>query len=655
MGLLAPAFLLGLLGIALPLWLHRLQTQSSERQPFGSAMLLETTEQRVHVQRKLKYLLLLALRIALLCLLALGFAQPFLSNDRLAGADAAAGTQLIVIDTSASMQRAGALEQAQSLANDILDVAPAGSVLQLVAAADEIRPMAEMSTDAAAQRDALRSLRAGWGRLDFGELSTAVDALATELPAPVRLHLVSDLQQSAMPARFADLAMQHVASFTAHRVLPRVAGDMHDARIESLREHAGVVDVSVGNAAGRTLTLWLNDELVGSHDIESDELLHFDAVAAIDGENRLEARFSDADYYAADDRRFAAFARGRQQAVPVLTADTHALPFTYLSTALNAGSDVEFRAEPMPATAFDPRLLSRFRFAIVDDLGALSAAQEAALDTWLDNGGALLAFAGRRSTARETLPLTGHRIAGAQLSAREALAVGRVDTRHPVLAATDGWFVPKFSDALPLQLRADDEILVALENDTALLIETRHGNGKVLLLSAGLENLGNDFPIRPVFVGFMLEAARYLSGTAGITRQYVAGERLRLPDGGQVLDPRGDALLSLQGTTAAQSVRLAEPGVYQVLSPGLDYLAAVNPDVRESRFETLSDELLADWAGLMRGGDSAEGSAADDAAAGIIELWPWALLLLVMIIIAESLLADLLVGPQQRQLQGASA
>ena len=76
MSFLAPLFLLGALAIAVPFWLHRLQIQSSNRKPFSSAMLLETTEQQVHVQKKLKYLALLALRAALLALIALAFAKP---------------------------------------------------------------------------------------------------------------------------------------------------------------------------------------------------------------------------------------------------------------------------------------------------------------------------------------------------------------------------------------------------------------------------------------------------------------------------------------------------------------------------------------------------------------------------------------------------
>ncbi|MDH3267150.1 MAG: BatA domain-containing protein, partial [Gammaproteobacteria bacterium] len=66
MSFLAPLFLLGIAAVALPFWLHRLQTQSSDRQPFSSAMLLQTTDRQVHVRKQLKYLALLALRVAML-------------------------------------------------------------------------------------------------------------------------------------------------------------------------------------------------------------------------------------------------------------------------------------------------------------------------------------------------------------------------------------------------------------------------------------------------------------------------------------------------------------------------------------------------------------------------------------------------------------
>ena len=46
MTLLAPAFLLGLLAIGVPLWLHRLSSENPNRQPFSSVMFLEPGEPR---------------------------------------------------------------------------------------------------------------------------------------------------------------------------------------------------------------------------------------------------------------------------------------------------------------------------------------------------------------------------------------------------------------------------------------------------------------------------------------------------------------------------------------------------------------------------------------------------------------------------------
>ena len=76
MSLLAPAFLVGLLAIGLPLWLHRLSSDNPNKQRFSSLMFLEPGEPRRVLAKKLQYLLLLALRIGVLVLLALAFTEP---------------------------------------------------------------------------------------------------------------------------------------------------------------------------------------------------------------------------------------------------------------------------------------------------------------------------------------------------------------------------------------------------------------------------------------------------------------------------------------------------------------------------------------------------------------------------------------------------
>ena len=58
MTLLAPLFLLGLASIALPIWLHRMSTQSPKRERFSSAMLLEESTQQTYISKQLQYILL---------------------------------------------------------------------------------------------------------------------------------------------------------------------------------------------------------------------------------------------------------------------------------------------------------------------------------------------------------------------------------------------------------------------------------------------------------------------------------------------------------------------------------------------------------------------------------------------------------------------
>ena len=78
MGLLAPWFLAGVAAVGLPIYLHLLRRHSTTPRPFSSLMFFEPRTQSSIKHRRLRYLLLLSLRMALLVLLALAFANPFI-------------------------------------------------------------------------------------------------------------------------------------------------------------------------------------------------------------------------------------------------------------------------------------------------------------------------------------------------------------------------------------------------------------------------------------------------------------------------------------------------------------------------------------------------------------------------------------------------
>src|SRR5262245_50397803 len=116
---LAPAFLLGLLAIGLPIWLHRVAKANPTLHPFASLMFLEPSETQKTAKRTLHYWLLLAMRILLLIALALAFAGPLLS-ERIATQASAAQLHAIVIDASLSMQHGDRWQRALAEAEKIL-------------------------------------------------------------------------------------------------------------------------------------------------------------------------------------------------------------------------------------------------------------------------------------------------------------------------------------------------------------------------------------------------------------------------------------------------------------------------------------------------------------------------------------------------------
>src|ERR1700681_2651962 len=111
MGLLAPWFLAGVAAVAVPIYLHLLKRHSTTPRPFSSLMFFEPRTQSSIKYRRLRYLLLLSLRMALLVLLALAFANPFIMRP--SARTPSGRLVLIVIDDSFSMHEGTRMNDAR--------------------------------------------------------------------------------------------------------------------------------------------------------------------------------------------------------------------------------------------------------------------------------------------------------------------------------------------------------------------------------------------------------------------------------------------------------------------------------------------------------------------------------------------------------------
>jgi hypothetical protein len=667
MSLVAPLFLLGLLALGLPLWLHRLQTHNPERVPISSAMLLQQSEKRLRVQKRLRFLLLLALRLALLALLALAFAQPLWRLAVGVRLFQNAREHLIVIDTSLSMGATGRFEQARATAQKIIAAMPGGDRAQIATAGATMTLLAVgergASGDKAALLRALDELQPGAGRLEYAMAIGAVDALVGEGTLPVVVHLISDFQATGMSPRFADLLPHSERGRSIELQLHPVAQSTEaNWSVAGLQQVGTAIEVTVRGhatpAASLSVVLEVNGAARGEQRLNvpaaGEAVYHFAAVALNAGENRVTARLMTPDALLADNQFYRTLQGGGPQSVPLLTTDTRASAATFVSAAL-AVSAARFRAAPTRLSDFDARTLERFRWVAVDDIGAVDSKLAAALKSYLDTGGAVLAASGARAAALQSLPVGNWKVTGVSVRTADPLTIGRVDGAHAVLANTSGWQNLSVARMLKLQTTPDDRVLVATEDGAPLLIERRFGQGRLLLLTTSLDNSWSDLPVQPVFVSFMAEAANWLAGAEAYGSSQIAGGTLPLASEGaavgQVIDPDGKELLSLAATRNAQSVRLARAGFYQVITPARETLVAVNIDQRESSLSSIEAGALDAWRKAAAAAQAVAPTGASAQAAGnSLPLARRLLALLVVLIIVESLAGNWLLQRNSRVL-----
>jgi hypothetical protein len=607
---LAPAFLVGLLAIGLPLWLHRFARRTDERRPFASLMLIEPAVVRRSRHHELRYWLLLLLRIALLAALAIAFAGPLLPRRPDAAATREAQLHLIAMDVSLSMRRGDSWARAQARAGEIIDALRGSDRGVLIAADHRIRVLQEavFASDAGALRAALGTLAPGASRLDYGSLMAAASSLASGAGQPVVLHVVTDLQASASPARFADLQPPPGVAVDIVDVGAAGGRNLRIADVAFAQAGAGAVDVRLEGdlpaGSARELELSVDGVVRGRRAIDPARAAPYSESFVIgdlsEGEHRLVATLSPGDDLAADDAHYALLRRVEPR-VLVVAASLQGDDASYLRAALGALEAPRFRVEVVDVTGLARRALTDYAAIVVADAGLLAAPAAEALRRHVSNGGALLLVLGERTLQLRSVPVGAETVTRGSGAARDAggARVGEVEQSHPVLREAGDWRVLRFFRHVPVTPRDGEQVLLRLDDGAPLLLEQRVGSGRVMTLASALDRGWNDLAIHPQFVRFIAEATAWLSGSRAEGVTATVGQVVTVNLGGragaQVFAPDGKRALMLEG--AAGELRLVpeQSGFYELRGGGRSEWIAVNTDPRESQLERLSPERLAQW------------------------------------------------------------
>ena len=685
MGFLAPWFLGGLVALGVPIFVHLLRRHVAVPRPVSSLMFFERGLQSSTRHHRLKHLLLFALRAALVLLIVLAFANPFV---RRVAANAKGRLLLIVLDDSFSMRAGTRFADAKQQALGILAAKPSSQMAQVMALGGQLQILTQPVSDQAQLRSALEGIQPGDGHTSFGELGRGIRALAESSHTGVDVHFYSDLQRSAMPANFADLVLPANATLALHAVANGTAAP--NWTIESVEapaelsdpkdpRHSRVRAVVAGfgtPAASKSVSLVVNGKTVAARKVDvpasGRATVEFAPLDVNYGFNRCEVRVDGGDALPADDASFFAVRRSDPERVLFVHARGDTRSAVYFGAALRAAAGSSFVLQSVAqeeSTDFDP---TRFAFVVLSDSVALPTIFEHALAQYVARGGNVLVALGTNAARHARIPVWDGTVTDAHDYARDggAATVGQVDFTHPALRDAQpgrdngGWAEVKVFYAAVVDPRGA-RVAARLSDGTPLVLDKQSGQGHIVLLTSGLENLTNDVPLHPVFVAFVDRGAHYLSGSEALSGSRLvdsfvqlrapadtAGQTAEQSASVEVIGPDGQRPLSLAESRTAQTLRLERAGFYQVrLANGRDMLIGVNPDRRESDLQPIAADVQKLWSGSA-GSGSAPAEAASSQGEGYrsVSLWWYVMLLALVVALAETAFASRYMGTQREEI-----
>jgi hypothetical protein len=275
---------------------------------------------------------------------------------------------------------------------------------------------------------------------------------------------------------------------------------------------------------------------------------------------------------------------------------------------------------------------------------------ENSLRAYVSSGGSLLIALGPLAASLTHVPVSNETIQGssyASLSGSRFETVAAADAEHPTLRRANKLDGVKFYQVIKVD-PGQSHVIARLTNQAPLLLEKQVGEGRVVLFTSTFDNIGNDLPLHASFVPFVEETARYLGGQQDRSTNVAVDSYIELRSAKErgsaidVTEPDGSHPLSLKDATTTQTFQVTREGFYEIhRANGRQEMVAVHADRRESDLTPIPQETLALWKNTGLGPDTpaADGSAPDTQARPW-SLWRYALLLVLITAIIESVFAS---------------
>ena len=665
MGFLSPWFLGGLAALGLPVYIHLLRQYKQTPLPFSSLMFFERRTQSSIKHRRLKYLLLFALRCLFVLLLVLAFARPFVKSS--VAASLTSGKRVIIaLDNSFSMRQGDHFAQAKKdalAAVSSLGEADRGQVVTFGGAA---KLVSDMTGDRQALRGAIEGIEVGDDASSYSELARVLRSTAESLKTDITAEVFTDLQKSSWPASFADARLDPGTKLNIHsygdKPVPNFAVESVDAprRVFDTKKVRVLATIAGFNTqdANHTVTLVANGKTLESKPVKvpangraTAEFLTLDVPYGI---TKCEIRIDGGDAFPDDDHYL--FAVERSDPRPALlihsAGDTNST--IYVRTAMEAATEPAFTVDSQTTEQAGGATLSKYAFVILADTGPLQQHLQDEIEKYVQSGGSVLITLGRNSVQGAKLPASGIQLLQLHtlnLDHERPLTVGQIDNSYSSFGNGQNWDGVQFVQVAKLTLPQDaasTRVVARLSDGSPLMVDRKNGEGHVLVFASALDNVANNLPVQPVWLPFIEQTTHEMGGIGAARTNYRVGSYVDLRTVKEqnvpveIIGPDGKRVLSLSESAKATTYQFPAQGFYDIRrANGREEMAAVNPDRRESDFTLLTPDTVNLWkntgVGNYSGTATSSGGNKDQQNS---ELWWWVVALLALMAIAETVVGN---------------
>lgn len=619
MSFLAPLFLLGGLAVALPILFHLIRRTTRRRTVFSSLMFLMPSPPRLTRRSRLEHLLLLALRCLILCLLALGFARPFIKRAISNPAGPGAKRTVILVDTSASMRRPNLWRDALAKAKAALEKSSPEDQVALctfdrqthwLVTLDQWNrtPVGERTQLAIGK---LAAVHPGWSATHLGDaLIDAAERLADshtkQVPSPGQIVLITDLQEGSRLGALQGYEWPKHVNLSVERLKPLPASDASIQWVPASGDFAlkssTSVRLRIANAADSRREQfrvgWAPES--GSGFTGNPLELYVPA-----GQSRIvllptptAAPVPDRVLLQGDDQDFnnTVFALAPERLkLTVLYLGTEAAndpkqPLFFLERAFQETRREEVSVLPhVPSTPLSPAQVQSADLIVVTS--SLPNSLAGVLRQEIMAGKTVL-FALRSASDAPTL---GQLLHVGDLQIEEAhpsnyAMLAQIDFRHPLFAP---FADPPYNDFTKIhfwkyrRMEASAipgaRVLAAFDDGDPALLEVPLGKGRVLILTSGWQPEESQLALSSKFVPLMYSLLEESGAPPPPPPQYFVGDTIPLNrNGNDSIDLRtpDGARISLSQKT---NFTVLLPGVYTLSTGNARHHFVVNLDPAESR------------------------------------------------------------------------